>query len=162
MKKQELMMSREPRRTTVMDKNGKLISMGNGTSVSNGTGQATHPPAPDLIGSESLVGKDVYNQRGESLGEIIEIMLDMGSGRAVYAVLSPGTYFGPRTRLFAVPWNALRLDRQDKSFYLNVAGEQLRRAPAFDCEDWPDMADQVWANNIHSFYGTALTKEPQL
>jgi len=29
-----------------------------------------------------------------------------------------------------------------------------RDAPGFDRDHWPDLADPVWANKIHSYYGT--------
>jgi hypothetical protein len=54
---------------------------------------------------------------------------------------------------FAVPWNALTLDTENKRFVLNVDNERLRRR-RFNKEKWPDMADQAWAKEIHSYYGT--------
>jgi len=47
-------------------------------------------PGPHLMGADTLIGNDVYNQEGEDLGDIKEIMLDMRSGRVSYAVLSFG------------------------------------------------------------------------
>jgi sporulation protein YlmC with PRC-barrel domain len=147
-------MSQEAREARDRNKYGNLMNSGNGTRQ-----DTLHPsPSPDLMGSETLVGKDVYNQSGESLGDIKEIMLDMGSGTIAYAVLSYGTFLGLGTKLFAVPWSALRLDREHRCFLLNVAKAQLKDAPGFDREHWPDMADKAWASNIHSFYGTTLMK----
>ena len=57
-------------------------------------------------------------------------------------------------KLFAVPWNALTLDTKNKRFVLNVEKDHLRDAPGFDKDKWPDMADQAWAAEIHSYYGT--------
>jgi hypothetical protein len=28
-------------------------------------------------------------------------------------------------------------------------------APGFDTDNWPNMADQAWASQIHGYYGTA-------
>ena len=67
-------------------------------------------PGPHLMGADTLNGNDVYNEKDEDLGDIKEIMLDMTTGRVSYAVLSFGGFLGMGEKLFAVPWNALKLD----------------------------------------------------
>ncbi len=56
-------------------------------------------------------------------------------------------------KLFAVPWNALALDTENKRFILDVEKDRLESAPGFDKDDWPDMADPTWQSSIHSYYG---------
>ncbi|MHC8362670.1 PRC-barrel domain-containing protein [Pseudomonas sp. LS2P72] len=111
-------------------------------------------PGPDLMGADTLIGNDVYNHNEEDLGDIKEIMLDVRSGRVSYAVLSFGGFLSMGEKLFAVPWNALTLDTVNKRFVLNVEKERLENAPGFDKDNWPNMADETWATEIHSFYGT--------
>jgi len=111
-------------------------------------------PGPALMGADTLIGNDVVNQHNEDLGDIKEIMLDTRKGTVAYAVLSFGSFLGMGEKLFAVPWSALTLDTENKCFVLNVEKEQLKNAPGFDKDDWPDMADQTWSNQIHSYYGT--------
>src|SRR5258706_14269369 len=77
-------------------------------------------PGPRLMGADTLVGDDVYNQKGEDLGDIKEIMLDTKAGQVAYAVLSFGGFLGVGEKLFAVPWNALTLDTKNKRFVLNI------------------------------------------
>jgi len=113
-----------------------------------------HGPGPDVMGADTLVGNDVYNHKDEDLGDIKEIMLDMRSGKVGYAVLSFGGFLGMGEKLFAVPWNALTLDTKHKRFVLNVEKDRLKLAPGFDKDKWPNMADQSWAKEIHSYYGT--------
>lgn len=113
-----------------------------------------HGPGPHLMGADTLIGNDVYNEDGEDLGDVKEIMLDMRSGRVSYAVLSFGGFLGMGEKLFAVPWDALKLDTENKRFTLNVNKEQLEGAPGFDKNLWPDMADATWEKGIHDFYGT--------
>jgi hypothetical protein len=111
-------------------------------------------PGPELMGADTLLGNDVVNHLDEDLGDIKEIMLDMRNGRVAYAVLSFGGFLGMGDKLFAVPWNALTLDTENKCFRLNVEKSRLENAPGFDKDDWPDMADTTWANEVHSYYGT--------
>ena len=112
-------------------------------------------PGPALMGADTLLGNDVYNGAGENLGSIKEFMIDMPSGRIAYAVLSFGGFLGMGDRLFAVPWQALKLDTANKRFTLNVSKDKLKSAPGFDKDHWPSMADPTWATDVHTFYGVA-------
>lgn len=111
-------------------------------------------PGPRLMGADTLNGNDVFNEKDEDLGDIKEFMLDMKTGRVSYAVLSYGGFLGMGDKLFAVPWDALKLDTVNKRFVLNVDKTRLESAPGFDKDNWPDMSDQTWAQGIHSYYGT--------
>jgi sporulation protein YlmC with PRC-barrel domain len=112
-------------------------------------------PGPALMGADTLLGNDVYNGAGENLGAIKEFMIDMAAGRIAYAVLSFGGFLGMGDRLFAVPWQALKLDTANKRFTLSVSKDKLKRAPGFDKDHWPSMADATWATDIHTFYGVS-------
>ncbi len=113
-----------------------------------------HGPGPHLMGAETLVGNDVFNNESVDLGDIKEIMLDMRNGQVSYAVLSFGGFLGMGEKLFAVPWSALKLDTINKRFVLNVHKDRLESAPGFDKSHWPDMADPAWEKSIHAYYGT--------
>lgn len=111
-------------------------------------------PGPRLMGADTLIGNDVYNRADEDLGDIKEIMLDVASGQISYAVLSFGSFLGMGEKLFAVPWSALTLDTVNKRFTLDIDKKRLEGAPGFDKDDWPDMADETWARNVHKYYGS--------
>jgi surface antigen len=88
------------------------------------------------------------------LGKVTELMIDLPTGRVAYAVLSFGGILRMGNKLFAVPWNALTLDEDEKRFILNVDKARLENAPGFDKDNWPDMADQTWGSSIYDYYGT--------
>lgn len=100
----------------------------------------------------TLIGDKVESPQGESLGDLKEIMLDTDNGKISYAVLSFGGVFGLGDKLFAVPWNALRIDRANKKLILNVSKERLKDAPGFDKDNWPNFADQSFAQTVGSYY----------
>ncbi|MGK5078275.1 PRC-barrel domain-containing protein [Janthinobacterium sp. HLX7-2] len=111
-------------------------------------------PGPALMGADTLIGDDVYNHSDEELGGIKEIMLDMRTGQIAYAVLSFGGVLGMGDKLFAVPWENLTLDTVNKRFQLDVDKEQLKNAPGFDKNNWPDMGSDAWQQQMEAFYGT--------
>ena len=124
------------------------------SNISNGTKpDALQENGPNLLGANTLIGNNVCNLAGETLGDIKEIMLDIRTGKVSYAVLSFGGFFSMGEKLFAVPWSLMALDTNNKCFVLDVEKERLKSAPGFDKDQWPDMASPSWTHEIHSFYG---------
>ena len=113
----------------------------------------THMTRTTVLSASTLINDRVTNAVGEDLGKIEEIMLDVPTGRIAYAVLSFGGFLGMGDKLFAIPWEALRLDPESQTFVLDVPREALESAPGFDKHDWPPMADPEWGNAIYAYYG---------
>lgn len=109
-------------------------------------------PGPTLMGAGSLIGDHVHNLKGEHLGLIKEIMLDMRDGKIAYAVMAHGGLLTLGGKLFAVPWEALTLDAANRRFTLNIDKERIANAPGFDPAHWPDMANQAWSAQVHDYY----------
>ncbi|NNL85999.1 MAG: PRC-barrel domain-containing protein [Myxococcales bacterium] len=107
---------------------------------------------PSILSATSIIGDKVVNHQGDALGKIEEVMLDVDDNRIAYAVLSFGGFLGIGDKYFAVPWEALRLDANNKRFVLNESKERLENAPGFDKDDWPDMADRTFGASIYDYY----------
>ena len=100
---------------------------------------------PKVLTASTLKGDKVTNAKGEDLGKVEEIMLDLERGRVAYVVLSFGrANWMPNNKLFAIPWEVLSISHHDKKFILNVSKETLKSAPGFDRDNWPDVADFRW------------------
>ncbi|MDP5138523.1 PRC-barrel domain-containing protein [Rheinheimera baltica] len=108
--------------------------------------------AAALLSASSITGDEVFNMKDEKLGKIHEVMLDMSEGKIRYAVLAAGGFLGIGERFFAVPWKALTLNKKDKNFMLDVDVERLKKAPGFDKDNWPNMADPSWNSSVESYY----------
>jgi sporulation protein YlmC with PRC-barrel domain len=100
-----------------------------------------------------FMGYRVINPVGEDLGKIEDIVVDMDSRQIAYAVLSFGGFLGFGNKLFAIPWEALKLSSKEDEFILHVNREALENAPGFDKDYWPEMADRQWAAGIYDYYG---------
>ena len=101
--------------------------------------------APKVLSATTLKGDKVTNAKGEDLGTVEEIMLDLERGRVAYVVISFGRVnWMPNDKLFAVPWEALTISFHDKKFILNVSKETLKSAPGFDRNKSPEVADFGW------------------
>lgn len=130
-----------------------------GTGAASTIDDTEHRNQDDDIGGRRVVraskiqGKSVKNPAGEALGKIEDIMIDTMSGRITYAVLSFGGFLGVGNKLFAIPFEALAINQRDRHFVLDIPKEKLERAPGFDKDDWPDMANQTWGFQVYTYYG---------
>ena len=107
-----------------------------------------------VLAADTLTGNKVVNRQEEDLGKIEHLMIDLENGRIAYAVLSFGGFLGMGDKLFAIPWSALAVDKDEKRFVLNVDKELLKLAPGFDKDKWPNMSDRTWGAGVYKYYGT--------
>ncbi|MBT8143002.1 MAG: PRC-barrel domain-containing protein [Gammaproteobacteria bacterium] len=105
-----------------------------------------------VLSSSSLCGTDVKNSRGESLGEVKDLMIDTNTGRVSYAVVSFGGFLGFGDKLFAIPLEAMKLNKNDECLILDETKERLEQAPGFDKDDWPSAANPQWTNSVYDYY----------
>lgn len=102
---------------------------------------------------EKIKGSKVINLKGETLGKIEDLIIDIDTGRIVYAVLESGGVLGFGDKLFPVPWESLGALPSEGIFFLNQSKEQMEKAPAFNKNKLPDMADMQWGEDTFRHYG---------
>ncbi len=107
-----------------------------------------------LLSAATITGDEVCNMQNEKLGKIQDVMLDITEGKIRYAVLASGGFLGMGDHLFAVPWKALKQNKENKCFMLDVDVERLKNAPGFDKDHWPNMADPTWNSTVESYYAS--------
>ena len=106
-----------------------------------------------IVAKRSLLGAKVVNCEGKDLGVVEDLVIDSRDDRVAYAILSFGGFLGMGDKNFAIPWQALGFDVDNKVAVLNIDQDRLKNAPGFDKDNWPDMTDRTWANQIHTHYG---------
>lgn len=99
----------------------------------------------------SIIGDTVENFDGEDLGEIKNLMINLNTGIIEYAILDFGGFLGIGSKLFAVPFSALTLDPERRTFLLNKDKDSLNRAPGFDKDHWPDT--NLHYNEVNTYWG---------
>lgn len=106
-----------------------------------------------LVKLTSLTGREVQNPQGDDLGNIEDVVIDAASGHVAYAVLSFGGFLGLGEKQVIMPWRSLQTIAPGDTFTLDISEEQLKNAPNFDPNEWPDMEDLHWGDTIHEYYG---------
>ena len=121
----------------------------------NKTGQnqlgdkANHPV--HLLTASSIIGDKVENKKGESIGKIKDVMLDIREGKIEYVVIESGGFLGLGEKLFAVPFQSLKLNTDNEDFILDVEKSFLESAPGFNKEHWPETNKHY--SDVNNYWG---------
>ena len=68
-------------------------------------------------------------------------------------MLETGDFLGMGGKLFAILWNALEVDGDDKGLVLDATKEQFENAEGFDKNNWPDFANTAFGERAHRAFG---------
>jgi sporulation protein YlmC with PRC-barrel domain len=110
-----------------------------------------------IVDSEKIIGCKVENPKGENLGKIESVMIDLNESRILYAVLSFGGVLGLGTKLFPIPTDALSFRADEKGnlerCIVDIDKETLKSAPGYDKDNLPSMVDRRFATSVYTHYG---------
>lgn len=104
------------------------------------------------VKATSIIGTNVFNPNGDSLGEVKEVVIDPNSGRVAYVVVSFGGFLTMGEKLFAIPFSSFKYNTKKNEYILDIPKERLEKAPGFDANRWPPMADEKWNREIYTYY----------
>jgi sporulation protein YlmC with PRC-barrel domain len=126
----------------------------------NEEGPYSNKPVKFLTAT-SIIGDQVENEKGESLGEIKNIMINIHNGCSEYVILEFGGFLGMGTKYFAVPFSELRLDPYRRIFVLDKDKEYFKNAPGFDKAHWPETNSRHYSDVDSYWYNYSMgTKLP--
>ncbi|MCX6619469.1 MAG: PRC-barrel domain-containing protein, partial [Acidobacteria bacterium] len=99
---------------------------------------------PELSAAQQLIGMQIQNNQGQTLGSLEDIVLEPGLNYVAYGVLSRGGVLGMGQNYFAIPWDVLQLSSDRHNLILNIPEQAFEQAQGFNKDRWPDRADQRW------------------
>jgi sporulation protein YlmC with PRC-barrel domain len=92
----------------------------------------TSIPSGTLIAAADVKGTDVYDLAGEKIGSVDDVMIDKISGRAVYVMMSFGSFLGMGEKcrsLISLPWPTLKYDAKKGGYVVNLNKKVLEDEP---------------------------------
>ena|ERR1700722_3088849 len=108
-----------------------------------------------LIPADMVQGANVYNNAGESLGSIYDLMLDKKSGHVAYAIMSFGGFLGMGNSYHPLPWSILKYDSNKGGYVVNLDKRQLEGAPYYAAGTTPEWGNRDFETGIHDYYGAS-------
>ena len=91
-----------------------------------------------LLTASSIQGNKIFNNEGEDLGKIMDLMLNLHDGTIQYVIIEFGGFMGFARKYFAVPFDTLTIDEERHAFILDQSLESFKNNPGFDKEHWPE------------------------
>lgn len=137
-------------------------SSGGAAASSRAAGRASaQQPSRDVRASQ-LIGRDIKNARGETLGEFKDFLIDVGARRVEYAVLSFGGVLGFADKLYAYPMTAFSQSGGNE-LVLSLDQEKIKRAPGFARDAWPKGGDNRYFDEVERYFrgGDATRANPR-
>ncbi len=105
-----------------------------------------------VISSDKVHGTTVYNQLGDKLGSIDDLMVDKRSGLVRYAVLEFGGFLGMGTDRYPLPWSLLKYDVERDGYVVPLDKSQLEKAPRHPHDEVPPYNEE-YGRKVYDYYG---------
>ncbi|HEX5808029.1 MAG TPA: PRC-barrel domain-containing protein, partial [Anaerolineales bacterium] len=135
----------------------------------------TTTPAVPVTGEDdpsrlsNLLDFDVWNQNGEQIGEVDDMVLDLDNINISYVIVGTGGFLDLGEKDILIPWNSLELQTtatggQENAFILLEDPEMLTNAPDFDVDaNLPGMGQPAtdWDADIRNFWESGVVPEAQ-
>ena len=95
----------------------------------------THSGHTSAIQASRVIGTAVYNQAGDRIGSIEDVMLEKMSNGIMFAVIGFGGFLGVGEKYHAIPWSTLDYDEDKGGYVVPFTKEQLEAAPSYSIND---------------------------
>lgn len=107
--------------------------------------------------ANAIIGEKVINEQNEDVGKVQDLIINLESGQAPYAVIATSGFTG-RSKV-AVPLNSLRFSEDGKSLVTSATKEQLHSASKTATGAWKSSSEAEWTRNVTGYYGQPTTQE---
>ena len=123
--------------TTTTDQNAQTTTTTKSTTMQMGAGELIVPAerlnGVQLITASDYIGKTVYDQAGNNIGDVNDLILS-GDNQVQAVILGVGGFLGIGEKDVAVNTNAIKIvqDGDNKRLVVEATKEALNNAPAYD------------------------------
>ena len=109
-----------------------------------------------LIAADKVQGTDVFNNGGDRLGSVHDLMIDKQTGQVAYAILSFGGFLGMGSSYRPLPWSLLRYDTNLGGYRTGITETQLKGAPKYGNDNAWNWSDPAKTRSVNDYYGVAI------
>lgn len=113
------------------------------------TTQSGHTAA---IRASKVIGTDVKDGTGKTIGQVEDIVLDKLSNNIKFAVLSFGGFLGIGEKYHPIPWSVLKYDPEDGNYVVSLSKEQLKEAPAYSLDELTKSDGNLYRDAAFDYY----------
>lgn len=85
--------------------------------------------------ASKVKGTSVYNDKGDKIGTVEDIVLDKQSNQIMFAALGFGGFIGIGEKYYPVPWSMLDYNEDKGGYVVPLSKDTLENAPSYDLKD---------------------------
>lgn len=109
---------------------------------------------PMFADADDLIGSEITILGAEGAGELDDLVVDMRTGRVVYAVIDTGDLVESADgRTVALPYAALSWNQAGENFVLRADAQQIRSLSDFDRNALVQVSSPSWISTMRSIFG---------
>jgi sporulation protein YlmC with PRC-barrel domain len=106
----------------------------------------------NAIRAKKVIGTDVKDPTGKSIGKVEDILLEKQSNNIMYAVVGFGGFLGVGEKYHPLPWSVLNYDEDEGAYIVNLTKEQLAAAPADSLDALTQGDGQGYRDRVYGYY----------
>jgi sporulation protein YlmC with PRC-barrel domain len=114
----------------------------------NKTSAQAEDKSAGQIKADTLVGKNLKNNSGETIGEIESVIIDE-TGKVAAVIVGVGGFLGMGEREVAVDWNDLQIRKNSDDVQTGMTKADLKGLPAYKYEK-PEYRKRAFLDNRYS------------
>jgi sporulation protein YlmC with PRC-barrel domain len=104
------------------------------------------------IRAKKVIGTDVKDPAGKSIGKVEDILLEKQSNNIMYAVVGFGGFLGMGEKYHPLPWRMMKYDDSQGAYVVNLTKEQLTAAPADSLEALTRNDGMAYRDRVYDYY----------
>src|ERR1700753_4256320 len=85
--------------------------------------------------ASKVKGTSVYNNSGDKIGTVEDVVLDKQSNQIMFAALGFGGVLGMGEKYYPVPWSMLNYDEDKGGYVVPLSKDRLDNAPGDGLQD---------------------------
>ena len=85
--------------------------------------------------ASKVKGTSVYNEAGDKIGTVEDIVLDKQSNQILFAALGFGGLLGMGEKYYPIPWALLDYDENKGGYVVPLNKDLLENAPSYNLKD---------------------------
>ena len=104
------------------------------------------------IRAKKVIGTEVKDTSGNTIGKVEDIMLDKESSSIMYAVVGFGGFLGMGEKYHPVPWSQLDYNKSDGAYVVPYTKDQLQAAPADSLDALTRDDGMAYRDRAYEYY----------
>lgn len=104
--------------------------------------------------ASEIVGSDVRDVKGKDIGDVREVVVNMGDGTARYAVIEFERGWFSSDKYVVIPMQSLKRTSDKDEYIVTRSRAELEKAPAFEKNKWPDINEARYRSTVDQYNKT--------